>query len=143
MVGAESTAVTLQRLPERASDAATTPFCPFPSSKGGVRSLPSSSSGVMGPYPFQAAPGGAGAVRGCGSNRVITYRPRRRMARRSPQTYAKREREIAVRERRDRKRAKKAEAAARRSADAAARDGATSSTPPVDETPPADETPPE
>jgi hypothetical protein len=38
------------------------------------------------------------------------------MARRNPQTMAKRERELAVKERRDRKRAKKAEAAAQRSA---------------------------
>jgi hypothetical protein len=36
------------------------------------------------------------------------------MAFRSPQTQAKRARELAVKERRDRKRAKKAEAAARR-----------------------------
>lgn len=38
------------------------------------------------------------------------------MAARNPQTYAKRAREIAVKERRDRKRAKKAEAAAARRA---------------------------
>jgi hypothetical protein len=38
------------------------------------------------------------------------------MAARSPQTHAKRAREIAVKERRDRKRAKKAEAAAARRA---------------------------
>ena len=38
------------------------------------------------------------------------------MAARSPQTMAKRARELAVKERRERKRAKKAEAAARRAA---------------------------
>jgi hypothetical protein len=38
------------------------------------------------------------------------------MARRNPQTMAKRAREFAVKERRDLKRAKKAEAAARKSA---------------------------
>jgi hypothetical protein len=38
------------------------------------------------------------------------------MAARNPQTHAKRAREIAVKERRDRKRAKKAEAAAARRA---------------------------
>ena len=38
------------------------------------------------------------------------------MATRNPQTQAKRARELAVRDRRDRKRAKKAEAAARRAA---------------------------
>jgi hypothetical protein len=38
------------------------------------------------------------------------------MARRNPQTMAKRAREQAVKERRDRKRAKKAEAAAQRAA---------------------------
>jgi len=38
------------------------------------------------------------------------------MASRNPQSHAKRARELAVRERRDRKRAKKAEAAARRAA---------------------------
>jgi hypothetical protein len=38
------------------------------------------------------------------------------MAARNPQTQAKRARELALRERRDRKRAKKAEAAARRAA---------------------------
>ncbi len=38
------------------------------------------------------------------------------MAARNPQTFAKRAREIAVKERRDRKRAKKAEAAAARRA---------------------------
>jgi hypothetical protein len=38
------------------------------------------------------------------------------MAARSPQTYAKRARELAVKERRDRKHTKKAEAAARRAA---------------------------
>jgi hypothetical protein len=39
------------------------------------------------------------------------------MAARNPQTHAKRAREIAVKERRDRKRARKAEAAAARRAD--------------------------
>jgi hypothetical protein len=38
------------------------------------------------------------------------------MAARSPQTHAKRAREVAVKERRDRKRERKAEAAARRAA---------------------------
>ena len=41
-----------------------------------------------------------------------------------PQTMAKRARELAVRERRDRKRAKKAEAAARRSAETGPADAA-------------------
>jgi hypothetical protein len=41
------------------------------------------------------------------------------MASKNAQTHAKRARELALRERRDRKREKKAEAAARRTADAA------------------------
>jgi hypothetical protein len=43
---------------------------------------------------------------------------RRHMASKNAQSFAKRAREIAVKERRDRKRAKKAEAAARRAAGA-------------------------
>jgi hypothetical protein len=51
---------------------------------------------------------------------------------RSAQTHAKREREFAVKERRDRKRAKKAEAAAQR---AAARESVAPSTSRDDESP--------
>jgi hypothetical protein len=51
---------------------------------------------------------------------------------RSAQTYAKREREFAVKERRDRKRAKKAELAAQR---AASREAVAPSTSQDDETP--------
>jgi len=53
-------------------------------------------------------------------------REERRLAGRNPQTHAKRARELAVKERRERKRAKKAEAAAQRAAgadDATAGDG--------------------
>jgi hypothetical protein len=57
------------------------------------------------------------------------------MAARNPQTHAKRARELALRERRERKRVKKAEAAARRAAEAAPATG--------EEVPPADASPAE
>ena len=47
------------------------------------------------------------------------------MAAKSPQTHAKRERELAVKEKRDRKRAKKAERAAATQSDDATGRGAT------------------
>jgi hypothetical protein len=63
------------------------------------------------------------------------------MARRNPQTMAKRAREFAVKERRDLKRAKKAEAAARKAAGAegAPGDAASQANPtPMPESAPAD-----
>jgi hypothetical protein len=58
------------------------------------------------------------------------------MAPRNPQTQAKRARELAIRDRRERKRAKKAEAAARRAAGgAAAADDTPQTVPHVEEEP--------